>query len=186
MGAEFDFVDPDYSDEGELGELGPRHEPISNLDPLRFTIPSASVGPDRVHSPDDIMISHHPSSGRDALEFLTFDEYCSFKFDSELGDGAAPNSDNILISESVKGKQPWKPFHTCSDFEVVEVMLSAHMNRKQIETTIQLFNRVKGTGPTDSDFTLVNHSDLSLIWDHAQTTHATGVSNYHVPGIELF
>jgi len=186
MGAEFNFVDPDYSDEGELGELGPHHEPISNLDPLRFTIPDANVGPNRVHNPDDIMISRHPSSGRDALEFLTFDDYCSFKFDSELGDGAAPDSDDILTSEPVKSKQPWKPFRTRSDFEVAEVMLSAHMNRKQIETTIQLFNRVKGTGPTDSDFTLVNHSDLSLIWDHARTTRATGVSNYHGPGIELF
>ena len=104
MGAEFDFVDPDYLDEDELGELGPHHEPISNMDPLRFTIPNANVGPDCVHNPDDIMISHHPSSGCNALEFLTFDEYCSFKFDSELGDGAAPDSDDILISELVKSK----------------------------------------------------------------------------------
>ena len=98
------FVDPDYLDEGELGELGHRHEPISNLDPLRFTIPDANVGPNRVHNPDNIMISHHLSSGCDALEFLTFDEYCSFKFDLELGDGAAPDSDDILISELVKSK----------------------------------------------------------------------------------
>ena len=186
MGAEFDFVDPNYSDEGELEELGPCHEPISNLDPLCFMIPNANVGPDHVHNPDNIMISHHPSSDCDTLEFLTFDEYCSFKFNLELGDGAAPDSDDILISVSVKSKQPWKPFCTCSDFDVAEVMLSAHMNQKQIETTIQLFNCVKGTGPTDSDFTLVNYSDLSLIWDHAQTTCATGVSNYHGPGIELF
>ena len=165
--ADPDFGEPENSDEDELAELGPRHEPISNLDPLRFTIPNANVGPDCVHNPDDIMISCHPSSGHDTPEFLPFDEYCSFKFDSESGDGPTSDSDDILLPELVKSKQPWKPFHTRLDFEVAEVMLSAHMNKRQTETTIQLFNHVKGTGRTDSDFTLVDHSDLSLIWDHA-------------------
>ena len=123
------------------------------------------------------MIACHPSSGSDTPKFLSFDEYCSIKFDSESGDSPASDSDDILLPESVKSKQPWKPFRTRSDFEVAEVMLSAHMNQKQIETTLQLFNRVKGAGPIDSDFTLVNHSDLSLIWDHARKTRASGVSN---------
>jgi len=180
MGADPDLGEPENSDNDEPAEFGPlnRHEPISNLDPLRFTIPDANVGPDRVHNPDDIMISRHPSSGRDTPEFLPFDEYCSSKFDSESGDGPTSDSDDILLPESVKSKQPWKPFRTRLDFEVAEVMLSAHMNKRQTETTIQLFNRVKGTDRNDSDFTLVNYSDLSLIWDHARTTRASGVSNH--------
>ncbi|KDR67396.1 hypothetical protein GALMADRAFT_232065 [Galerina marginata CBS 339.88] len=107
------------------------------------------------------MVVHHPSSGSDAPKIYTFDEYCISKFDSESANDTAPDT-------------PWRPFRTRSDFELAEVMLSSHMNRKQIETTIQLFNRVIGTGSTDSDFTLGNYSDLSVIWDHARRTRASG------------
>ncbi|KDR65883.1 hypothetical protein GALMADRAFT_81379 [Galerina marginata CBS 339.88] len=165
--------DPDELEEDEPAEP-PAREAISVLDPLQFAAPDANIVAERVHTLDDIMIVSHPSSGSVAAKFFAFEDYCSFKFD----DGEPENgtgSDSMLLPESVRSKQPWRPFRTRSDFEVAEVMLSAHMNQKQIEATIQLFNRVKGEGPgiTGSDFTLVNAADLLLIWDQARQAHGS-------------
>jgi hypothetical protein len=60
-------------------------------------------------------------------------------------------------NQQVDDKEPWRPFQSCTDFEVAELALECAMNTKQTGRLLELMNRVaQGL----DRFTLSNTKDL--------------------------
>ncbi|KAF8956124.1 hypothetical protein BDZ97DRAFT_1907300 [Flammula alnicola] len=118
------------------------------------------TGLDNEQEPEmnEIRIEYHPHSLMETESF-SFQEYTDSPEELE------PNS------AIPKDENPWRPFPTRLDFEVSEVMLDAHMNRRQIKKMIELINQAIAS---PNSFTLASEADHSRIWDHARDTRATG------------
>lgn len=107
----------------------------------------------------DIKIEYHPSSGKEP-GFLSMNDY---KTSTE----SSNSSDNI-------DQEPWKPFRTCLDFEVAELILDSHMNERQKSTLLKLIYKcIKEPG----SFTISDTRDLDSTWEQARTYRAAGVRN---------
>jgi hypothetical protein len=105
---------------------------------------------------DDIKVEYHPKSGKQEKVFR-FHQY------TDLCPGLSVPPD----------KEPWKPFHTCLDFEVAELLLDARMNKKQTSRLLSLIHRcIKDP----ESFTLSNSDELDKVWAHAQASKSSGVS----------
>jgi hypothetical protein len=117
---------------------------------------------------DDIKVVFHPSTAI-LDQLFHFDDYCG---PESIPDLASPDDQASLLNI-----KPWHPFRTKLDFEVAEVMLDAHMNRKQMERMLSLIHEAARHPET---FTLVNLNDLSNIWDIARETRTDMVSSSFV------
>ena len=108
---------------------------------------------------DDIKIEFHPNSGKPA-QIFHFDEYTS---------SSKTSLNNPIDSE------PWKPFRSCLDFEIAELMLDTHMNKSQTNRLLSLIHRcIK----TPAEFTLENSTELENVWENARMAHTSGVWNF--------
>jgi len=59
---------------------------------------------------------------------------------------------------------PWVPFSSHADFEFAEIVLTAGLTSKQVDSMISIIGRVsKGSDP----FTFKNHKDLRKTWEAA-------------------
>lgn len=109
---------------------------------------------------DDIQIEYHPKSKR-ATEKFCFEDYNS----------SIPKNLDIPIDT-----EPWKPFRSRLDYEVVALIHETHMNNSQTKTLIELIHRcIKDPG----SFTINGATDLTKIWDAARGSRASGVSIFH-------
>ena len=115
----------------------------------------------------NIKIEYHPSSGKEP-EFLSIDDY---KTSTE----SSNSSDHI-------DQEPWKPFCTCLDFEIAELILDSYMNKQQKSTLLKLI--YKCIKELDS-FTISNTRDLGSTWEQARTYQAAGVCNFGIIIYEL-
>ncbi|KAF8968588.1 hypothetical protein BDZ97DRAFT_1902889 [Flammula alnicola] len=103
---------------------------------------------------DRIRIEYHPNTGKTS-ETFSFEDYCN-----------APEEPPIIPPTD---ETPWCPFPTRLDFEVSEVMLDVHMNKKQIAKMIELIHQAIAS---PQSFTLANEADHSQIWEYARETRA--------------
>ncbi|KAF8887442.1 hypothetical protein CPB84DRAFT_1816617 [Gymnopilus junonius] len=104
---------------------------------------------------DDIKVEFHPRSGR-PTQIFSFDEF----------QWKRPKARPVPVQP-----EPWKPFRTCLDFELAELMLDSNMNSQQSGTLLSLIRRVI---EQPGNFTLLNMDDLEKVWNHARKTQATG------------
>ncbi|PPQ74821.1 hypothetical protein CVT26_005455 [Gymnopilus dilepis] len=112
------------------------------------------------HSLNDIRIEYHPSTEQPP-DTYSFDQYCSFPQEP-----APP---------FVVDKTPWRPFRTKIDFEVAEIMLDGHLNRRQIARMIDLIQKIAAN---PESFTLENESEHEKIWKAARETKAKGFEKH--------
>jgi hypothetical protein len=115
----------------------------------------------RDHEPhiDDIKIKYHLKSACEP-KFYCFDNYS----------GQQNRSTEDL--ETINAK-PWKPFCTCLDSEIAELMLESHLNSVQSTALLSLIQ--KAIAHPD-DFTLSSTNDLEKVWTAACNIRAAGVS----------
>lgn len=124
---------------------------------------------------NNIKVVYHPSSGKQP-DIYTFEHYCSAPKPPALDSSAlSPSNDS--------DKRPWHPFPTRTDFELAEVMLDGHLNRKQIDRVLSVFwkaipNNQDQSDLSDDRLTIKNSADLSHIWDHALKARAMGVRTF--------
>jgi hypothetical protein len=114
------------------------------------------------HAPhiNDIKIKYYPKLACEP-KFYRFNDY--------------PGQQNRSTSEDLEAinAKPWKPFHTCLDFEIAELMLESHLNSVQSTALLSLIR--KAIAQPD-DFTLSSTDDLEKVWTAAHNTWAAGVS----------
>lgn len=70
-------------------------------------------------------------------------------------------------------QQPWRAFRTRLNFDLAEVMQSAHLNRQEIEEIISIVHRAI---QAPHEFTLTGYNDLSDAWVKARQTETNEVS----------
>ncbi len=124
---------------------------------------------------------YHPSAERQP-DIYTFDYYCNAP---ELDTAELQDSDSESQAPRLTNsdKRPWHPFPTRTDFELAEVMLDGHLNKKQIERILSVFwtanpiNHEINSQISDDRLTIQSAADLTHIWDHAIQTRITGVRN---------
>ncbi|KAF9045535.1 hypothetical protein BJ165DRAFT_1415498 [Panaeolus papilionaceus] len=74
-------------------------------------------------------------------------------------------------------ERPWRPFRTRLDFEMADLMLETHMNRRQVDTAISLIHQAIGDR-VSSEFTISNCNDLNRLWDHALAIRGNGFEEF--------
>ena len=75
---------------------------------------------------DNIKIMYHPHCGKPD-EIFHLEDYNS----------SLPQPTNILIEEN-----PWRPFRTCINFEIVELIFDTHMNGGQTTNFLKLLRKI--------------------------------------------
>ncbi|KAF8549243.1 hypothetical protein OG21DRAFT_1488704 [Imleria badia] len=105
------------------------------------------VPDNNVDSLDDIRIEYHPHTGLPA-ETFAFSDFSRTHFPVP----PAPDPD----------RDPWSPFWTLLDFEIVELALEAVLNKDQTERLIRLLQWLHNQR---EKFTIRNHADLRATWD---------------------
>ncbi|KAF9044107.1 hypothetical protein BJ165DRAFT_1594751 [Panaeolus papilionaceus] len=117
----------------------------------------------------EIKLEMHPHCHKDPVT-MTRVKYCEKEAKMEKERSAVNEVD----------ERPWRPFRTRLDFEVAELMLNAHMNSRQIDTTISLIQDAIGESTSSTQFTLTSRNDLNRIWDHALAIRGNGDVEYSV------
>ncbi|KAF8884262.1 hypothetical protein CPB84DRAFT_1685948 [Gymnopilus junonius] len=118
-----------------------------------------TIPPDFSLLPDDIKICFHPNSHQ-ATQFFHFEGYQGPHYARPMeSDASTPRA------------RPWAPFRTRLNFEIAELMLESHLNTKQVDVLLSLFQ--KAINHPD-DFTLSRARDLEKIWAEARQTRGTG------------
>lgn len=102
-----------------------------------------------IPQPNNIKIEYHPNSNC-PTEIYHFAEY---------GKTVTPPSQNLPLEH-----EPWKPFHSCLNFEFAEFSLDAALNKEQTDTLIRL---VRKALQQPDDFTLASHGELNKMWQEA-------------------
>lgn len=133
---------------------GPARRPIVDI---LNELPQPNYG----QGVDHISIEFHTSSGKEPKN-IPMEKYAPY--DYTKNPGAYP----ARLEE-----EPWGPFRTRLDFEIAELALTTHMNKKQITRLLSLFKRcIEDPG----DFTISNATELESTWDLARSYKAAGVS----------
>lgn len=129
---------------------------------------------------NDIRIEYHPSA-KLIMETYTFEEYCNNSdlepTEEYLRSLAAEIGHNSveISTDKTDPKRPWRPFATCLDFELAEIILDSHMNSAQIDQVISIIQRSIPDSVESKTFTLKNRAHLDTLWEHARKTRGTGV-----------
>jgi hypothetical protein len=111
---------------------------------------------------DDVKVEYHPRSGCPP-QFFCFDEYKS-------------NFQDLDSVDIPVDPGPWKPFCSCLDFELAELILDTHMNENQTNEPISLIHQCISD---PKSFTLKNEPDLAKIWENA-ANQATAVGRIFI------
>ncbi|KAF8971925.1 hypothetical protein BDZ97DRAFT_1901552 [Flammula alnicola] len=107
---------------------------------------------------NEIKIEYHPSSHKEPLYFSFYD----YNPAADLGTSSTEADE----SETHAKNKPWHPFRSRLDFEVAELILDTHMNKKQTDALISL---IKQCANDPDSFTLSDSKDLSNVWQAART-----------------
>ena len=92
---------------------------------------------------DDIKVEYHPKCGRDSV-ISHFQDFKRVR-------------DDLKVTPE---EEPFRPFHSRSDFEFARVALQAALKPKQINTLVKIINDVAG----GACFTVKGDSDLKTTW----------------------
>ncbi|KIK78412.1 hypothetical protein PAXRUDRAFT_164102, partial [Paxillus rubicundulus Ve08.2h10] len=95
---------------------------------------------------DDIKVEYHPHSGRPQQVY----QFSDYKQDQ------ASQRPSLTHDQ-----QPWKPFHSCLNFEFVELALYASLSKDETNRLINLVHRAMGG---NESFSLTNHKEVSETW----------------------
>lgn len=98
---------------------------------------------------DPIKIMFHPSSGRKE-EVVSHHEY----------------RNKTTHMQAPTDKVPWAPFRTRADYEFAKIALAASLTAQQNNALISLIKRISSG---ETEFTLVNNTDLRKTWDRASS-----------------
>ena len=113
------------------------------------------------HQNNDIKIVYHPHSGNPD-EIFHLEDY----------NVSLPRPTNLNTPEN-----PWRPFWTCTDFEIAELILATHMNKDmnkdQTTNFLKLLHKIAADPKC---FTIANKMELNKTWEGAWSFHASGVS----------
>jgi hypothetical protein len=102
------------------------------------------------HKAGDIIIEYHPHSKK-PTRVLSAEEYKA-SLEDDSGPLEPPYDD------------PWRPFHSRSDFEFAEFVHDAHLTRPQIEKLIKLVRRCQ---QMPDSLTFKNYDDLKVSLEDA-------------------
>lgn len=101
-------------------------------------------------------------------QLFTFQEYCQ-------ANEVDPRQEYIDWTvetetlETLRAKEPWRPFPTRLDFELAEVALDSHMNQRQIQQILSIVRQViPGNADEYESFTIRNARDLANMWNKAR------------------
>lgn len=121
---------------------------------------------------NDIKITYHRADGRES-KVLPLQDYLDLEY---YGSEEEQHDEETPTPDPVNEFEPWHPFPTRLDFELAEVILDSHMNRRQTEKVISIVRELM-PNPDDSDlFTIKNTADLFKMWDLASRTRDIKVS----------
>ena len=143
--------------------LHPLDHSTDYQEPTANNANNSEDGEDDEIQPDDIKVVFHPGSSIPE-QIFHFDNYCQ-----DPDALKAPNQ----VAETTR--PPWHPFRTRCDFELAEVMLDSHMNKRQIETLLKIVGSTRDISPNSEAITIQNFTELSEIWSFARQEHGEPV-----------
>lgn len=105
---------------------------------------------------DDIRTIYHPSSRRkprvDSFELYGLDE-----------DSIQPGEQKTKTPRQAElNHEPWKPFHSRTEFELAELTLEAALSRSQLDRLLRIIRTLVEECPP---FKLKTHKDVERLWD---------------------
>jgi hypothetical protein len=131
---------------------------------LTYMLIDTDEPPKETYREGDIVIRHHPKSGKNELT-LSPEQYKEFKYNRSKS-----------VEEPPPDEDPWLPFGSREEFEFAELVHNAKLNKKQIKKLLNIIHRTK---KNPDSFWMRSYQDLKNSLNDASKLLTTVISISH-------